>query len=501
MSGDATPATDRSAGAVPVLLAAAAGIHFAVGPAHLGESLSHGGFMFATGATQLALAALIARRPSRRALELAAWVSGGIVAIWLASRISGSEPVGAVDLVATVLEAVTAALALAVLRPPVRARRLLQPVALVLAVVVGVAVAASSPEHDHEHDHGSAAVAAGVAGHEHGSAAVTGAPASLASLHGGHGAPEVADRGPDPDRAPNAPLDGRQVRVGGQPEAVLLAAGSVWVADRAGGTVSRFDPVTLAPIGGAVDVGRSPAGLAFAAGRVWVTSWDDDVVRPIDAATGEPAGPPIPVGAQPIGITAAGDTVWVANSSDGTVTRIDARRGTVIDTSARLGYGVLDVVSAFGSVWAVASLDHTVVRIDPATNTASAPPIEVPQGAVSLAAGDGYLWVPSTTAGTLTRIDPRTSEVSGLPVTIDATTTPGQGPGSVAVAAGRAWVANTHDKTVVAVDTATRAPVGVTRWFANELAPYRGVTHIVTDGRALFVTNYDAGTLTRIAIA
>jgi YVTN family beta-propeller protein len=58
-------------------------------------------------------------------------------------------------------------------------------------------------------------------------------------------------------------------RVGGDPSAVTAAAGSIWVASRGDGTVSRVDPAKNEVID-TITVGASPTALAADANGVWV---------------------------------------------------------------------------------------------------------------------------------------------------------------------------------------------------------------------------------------
>ena len=60
------------------------------------------------------------------------------------------------------------------------------------------------------------------------------------------------------------------IPVGDGPEAVVVGADAVWVANRLDGTVSRIDPQTNEVVE-TIEVGNAPSGLAFADGRLWLT--------------------------------------------------------------------------------------------------------------------------------------------------------------------------------------------------------------------------------------
>lgn len=142
-------------------LAASAGIHLAAAVQH-GLIGTHGAFFVVAGLAQAGLAVLVGRGVARATLP-ATVLSGGLVAVWLATRLPGvtsaPEPVGVLDLTATALELVAVAAGLVLLRgdrsagAAARGSSPLRPL-LVLPAVALVAVAASitAPAHgDHHH--------------------------------------------------------------------------------------------------------------------------------------------------------------------------------------------------------------------------------------------------------------------------------------------------------------------------------------------------------------
>ena len=97
-----------SALALPLALvssAAAAGVHAAVGPAHVAESPVFGTFFLLAAVVQVAWTVAAATRPSRALLELAVIGNVAILALWLLTRTWGlpgglmtsPEPFGAWD--------------------------------------------------------------------------------------------------------------------------------------------------------------------------------------------------------------------------------------------------------------------------------------------------------------------------------------------------------------------------------------------------------------------
>lgn len=136
---------------------------------------------------------------------------------------------------------------------------------------------------------------------------------------------------------------------GGVPAAVIVAKGSVWVANSGDSTVSRFDPTTLEE--GAlrtISVGRRPTGIAYGADAIWVTNAGDDTLTRIDPSTYSTMT--IPVGPEPVAVAYGAGAVWVASSGDRTVSRIDPATNEVSRTidvgNVPAGIAVID-----GFVW------------------------------------------------------------------------------------------------------------------------------------------------------
>ncbi|GEP34611.1 hypothetical protein NSZ01_23790 [Nocardioides szechwanensis] len=101
---EVAPTPRAAPAALPVALvssAAAAGVHAAVGPAHLTDQPLVGMFFLACAAAQLGWSALFLARPGRALLEAGVVGNAALVTLWALSRLSGSEPVGPWDLAAT----------------------------------------------------------------------------------------------------------------------------------------------------------------------------------------------------------------------------------------------------------------------------------------------------------------------------------------------------------------------------------------------------------------
>ena len=133
----------------------------------------HGRFFAAAGVVQAVLAVLVSRRSSRRRLWAAIALSMVLVATWVAAKTSllqgitgPSTPVGLIDAAATVLEGMSGAAALVILRrsrTPSRARTHVAAV-LTLVVLPALGVATLADSHGaHQHHVGEQPVQAAPA--------------------------------------------------------------------------------------------------------------------------------------------------------------------------------------------------------------------------------------------------------------------------------------------------------------------------------------------------
>ena len=148
--------------------------------------------------------------------------------------------------------------------------------------------------------------------------------------------------------------------------AVTVGAGSVWVV-YGDSTLARVNPQTMR-VEGATFAGASPTGVVVANGSVWVANSGDGTVTRFVPQTLESGASsrPIRVGRRPMGIAAGEGAIWVANAGDNTVTRIDPF--TKSTTTIRVGSGPTAVTVGGGVVWVANTAAGTVSRIDPVSN-------------------------------------------------------------------------------------------------------------------------------------
>ena len=176
----------------------AGAIHFAVSGGHFDLSWMHGAFFAVVAWLQLAWAAAVILKPTRRLLIAGALGNAAIIGTWAVSRTWGvpvgpeawtPEAVSLADVLATVFEGGIVLTSLAVLARPALAQRTVRPSigfagigvsGLAVAVVSTVALTPSFASDHHGGGHGDSA----MAGHSHGDKAAV-AP------HG-HGAADAA---------------------------------------------------------------------------------------------------------------------------------------------------------------------------------------------------------------------------------------------------------------------------------------------------------------------
>ena len=153
-----------------------------------------------------------------------------------------------------------------------------------------------------------------------------------------------------------------KVDTGHDPTDVALAGGSVWVANRADGTVWRIDPRTRA-VRAKIRVGSQPAVLAVGGGKVWVANLGDNTLMRIDSGTGRVEGAAISLGKDIHDLAASDDAVWVS-AADGTVTRLDPATGEIVGSPLSPARAPLSLAVNGGVVWVGSVADRTLTKIE-----------------------------------------------------------------------------------------------------------------------------------------
>ena len=257
------------------------------------------------------------------------------------------------------------------------------------------------------------------------------------------------------------------IPVGSHPAGVAVdpAAGTIYVTNYLGGTVSVIDEAT-STVTATIPAGSRPEGVAAdpATHTAYVANYDGGTVSVIDEAT-RAVTATIPVGNSPDGVAAdpATHTVYVANIGDGTVSVIDeATRAVTATIPVGTDPEGVAVDPAAHAVYVTRPIDGTVSVIDEATRavTATIPVDAYPVGVAVDPAAHAVYVTHALSPGTVSVIDEATRAVT-------ATIPVGTGPDGVAVdpAAGTVYVTNYAGGTVSVIDEATRAvtatiPVG-----------------------------------------
>ena len=220
------------------------------------------------------------------------------------------------------------------------------------------------------------------------------------------------------------------IDVGGAPTALAFGAGSLWVADGDGRTVAQVDPGTNKVLQ-RIEAANAPRSLALAEGALWVVSGADGGVYRVGLAGGR-APRAIPIGPKATALTAGAGALWVASEEAGTVTRIDPRSGKIV-APINVGNAPNALAVGEGAVWVVNRHDGTLSRLDPEANTVR-DVVRVGSDPTAVAVGEGAVWVAGGEEGTVVQVDPRGPRVLRR---LGA----GSSPSALAVADGSVWTA------------------------------------------------------------
>jgi YVTN family beta-propeller protein len=227
----------------------------------------------------------------------------------------------------------------------------------------------------------------------------------------------------------------------GQPTAVTVCAGNVWVTG-SDGTVSQVEPRSMSVH--RIRVRGTPSDVADVGDLAAVVSGPPGAVTVIDAQFGQISGSvalPGPRSSSTGAAVAYGRDIWVANPGARGLHRLDPPY-TQIGGAVRLGGRPRLVAAGEGAVWVAGA--RTLWRVDMGRGRARAR-IRLAFAPTALAAGAGGIWLVDKASGTLVRVDAATKKVT-------ARIRVGSGPQAVAVGAGSVWVANGADGTVSRID-------------------------------------------------
>ena len=186
-----------------------------------------------------------------------------------------------------------------------------------------------------------------------------------------------------------------------KPEGVLIADGSLWVANHHGGSVDRLDRATGAVLATIVVGPEGPAGpqtLVADERYLYVTVPNINTLVRIDMSNNSVAGSvKIPPPAVPCGrMTLDGKAVWVSScASSPTVARVDFAAGSAVVSQQLGGYVGVGVVSD-GTTWLPVAREDGEARLTAFDDSAQVvAEYGIPAGGIDGAVGLDALWIPA----------------------------------------------------------------------------------------------------------
>lgn len=255
----------------------------------------------------------------------------------------------------------------------------------------------------------------------------------------------------EPDPVPSSTAIGpaleRIVVVGDAPRKPVEAAGSLWVSNRDGETVTRIDPATGDRFEIAVDAG--PDTALTAAGALWVPAREGGVLTKIDLDSLEVTQ--TAVGADPDTPTLAAGHIWVALRGDRQIAVVDPDTAQVVQRIPLNGRPLTPVL-VDDDLWFVTRDDNRLHRIalgewGPET-LPELTSVDVGADPDRPLAADGRLWVPARAAARIDVVDPASAQLL-------ASVSVGETPDTPVAAGGRIWVPDAGQSTVTVIDSAT----------------------------------------------
>ena len=159
------------------------------------------------------------------------------------------------------------------------------------------------------------------------------------------------------DPATNDP--GPVVETGDEPYAVLVDGQTVWVTNRGGATVSRFE----APDGDveSFEVGGRPRALAVEGSSLWVLDFFNRLVE-LDSQTGRQLGE-IPLQGEPREMVAAEGALWITLYRARELAQVDPATGDVTTRSVR--GRPIGITAEAGRIWVGVKDNSTVTPFAP----------------------------------------------------------------------------------------------------------------------------------------
>jgi hypothetical protein len=276
------------------------------------------------------------------------------------------------------------------------------------------------------------------------------------------------------------------LRLGKTADWVAITDNMVWVGSTGPYAVHAIDPTTDQRIATVVLPAEPCAGLAVGFDSLWIPMCGrSGGLARVDLRTHAlvsiyPVGPAVAEG----GVATGSGSVWMVLKS-GSLARIDPAGGTVRQ-NLQLPPGSFNPYFSDGRIWVTRAKGAEVTSVDGTTGAVVARRPTGPNPRF-LTAGSGAIWTLNQGDGSLSRIDLS----DGEPAQTLALGIPGPG-GDITYGAGRIWT--TFFKVPLSIVDAS-VPALLCQW-AGPGGDSIGFGH-----DAIWLTNYKAGTISRIALA
>jgi DNA-binding beta-propeller fold protein YncE len=318
-------------------------------------------------------------------------------------------------------------------------------------------------------------------------AAVLAAVAVLVLGAGGSGGgarPGSTRPGTTPAPEPRTARVGRTVALGGRPNSVTVADGSVWVTRARDDRVAVISTATGRRRATGPRVGTLAAAAAVGFGDLWVANQSGPALVSVSLRSRRTPGSPIALPSQGkvVAVGIGQRAVWVGiRGTPGMLVRVDPRTRR-IDKTITLPDGLQNLAIGDGAVWVLARRANTLTRVD--LSTARQQSLTVGDRPADVAVGEGAVWVTNAGEDSVTRIDTRSLNPTRIGV--------GRAPQGLAIGGGAVWVANLLDSTLTRIDPVSGRIVGTP--VDVDPNPYA----IDVDGKHVWVGSLGRGTVQRI---
>ncbi len=171
---------------------------------------------------------------------------------------------------------------------------------------------------------------------------------------------------------------------------VVIAAGAVWTASSADGTVRVLGPGDRRRV---LHVGARPIALAADAEHVVAVDANGTLIR-LDARARRAAGPPVALGGAPVDVALTGDAALVADASAGTVRAVSLSSG-LIGSPVRVCRSPVALAADARDVYVLCRSDRTLVRLDLKGNVRSR--LQLGHVPTALALDTRHVWIAAGT--------------------------------------------------------------------------------------------------------